>query len=347
MTKGRSTAAAARKGVRPAHRWGVYLVAAMLLLLGVTVAVSQLLWAEAAPEPAAASAAPPPTNSAQVSPAPAGADGAQTLNLYGGGMRPLVEERDGVQTLNIYGPGGRIIAQVVQDGQGAETVRYLLTDHLGSTRVVLDAEGNAVARYEYAPHGETTVAGASGAEVQYRYTGHPYDEGQEVYETPNRGYEPTLGRFLSVDPRRQDASPYVYTGNNPVGYLDTTGGGDVPFFMVSNLDLDGAGATRSIAELFGIQPGQKIIDATDFNTIGKRQSFDMQSKAVLDPLDILYPEKEVTYSYNDKLFWLIGDEHGAAMPNQLEPGLRELRTLEPGLAREIVLLDFSTTNRGR
>ena len=40
-------------------------------------------------------------------------------------MRPLVEETDGVQMLNIYGPVGQIIAQVVEDGQGGQEVRYL------------------------------------------------------------------------------------------------------------------------------------------------------------------------------------------------------------------------------
>ena len=229
MVKRRSTAAA-RKRARPADRWGAYMVAVTLLLMGVTVAASQVLWAGVTPEPAAApavSTASPAANGEVVGNAPAGDNSAQTLNLYGGGMRPLVEERDGVQTLNIYGPGGRIIAQVVRDGQGSEEVRYLLTDHLGSTRVVVDADGNAVARYEYAPHGETTAAGTAAGEVRYRYTGHPYDEGQEVYQTSTRGYEPTLGRFLSVDPKREAASPYTYVTNNPVLYKDPNGKGRV------------------------------------------------------------------------------------------------------------------------
>ena len=230
MARKRYRASAARKGSRLAHRWGVYLVAATLLLLGVAGVSSQLLSASATPEPAvsdALSAVPLPANGEVVGNAPAGDDGARTLNLYGGGMRPLVEERDGVQTLNIYGPGGRIIAQVVRYGQGSEEVRYLLTDHLGSTRVVLDAEGNAVARYEYAPHGETTAAGTAAGEVRYRYTGHPYDEEQGVYETPARGYDPTLGRFLSVDPQRETGSPYTYVTNNPVLYKDPNGKGRV------------------------------------------------------------------------------------------------------------------------
>ncbi len=152
-------------------------------------------------------------------------DAVPTLYAHGDRLRPLVEETGGAQTLNIYGPGGQIIAQVARDDQGSQAVRYLLADHLGSTRAALDADGNVVARYEYAPHGETALAAGAAAEARYRYTGHPYDEEQGLYETPARGYDPTLGRFLSVDPQRQDASPYVYAGNNPVLYKDPNGKG--------------------------------------------------------------------------------------------------------------------------
>ena len=124
--------------------------------------------------------------------------------MYRDQLRPLVEETGGVQTLNIYGPGGQIIAQVVQDGQ---EVRHLLADLLGSTRVVLDANGNAVARFLYGPHGETTAAGPWAGMVRYRYTGHPWDEAQGVYETPARGYDPTLGRFLSPNPPKGCSEP--------------------------------------------------------------------------------------------------------------------------------------------
>jgi serum amyloid A protein len=37
-------------------------------------------------------------------------------------------------------------------------------------------------------------------------------------------YDPTIGRFLSTDPRRQFASPYVGMGNNAVSGVDPTGG---------------------------------------------------------------------------------------------------------------------------
>ena len=354
MAKKRPRFAAARNRIRPAYRWGAYLVAAMLLLLGVTVAASQMLWASASPAPTVSSTesiTSPAANGEVVSRAVGGDDSAQTLNLYGGGMRPLVEERDGVQTLNIYGPGGRIIAQVVRDGQGAETVRYLLTDHLGSTRVVVDAEGNAVARYEYAPHGETTVAGSKGAEVRYRYTGHRYDEGQDVYETPNRGYEPTLGRFLSVDPQREDASPYVYAGNNPVGYLDPSGGVKVPFFMQSGMEIVSNNISlmaESIATGFGLQPGQKVRNATK----GFRASTAHGRRSYVErrPEQILWGSSEQPdiglWEYSDKLYWFIGKDEPVTLPDRLQQGLETLRKtyrdrVGSGIASEIVLIDFT------
>ena len=218
MSRQRSKATIRKRTQPPAH-WGLYLLAGALLLAGLAAAgaADRMLAKSASPGPFAATA----------SSAAGGGHSAQTLYAHGDRLRPLVEETDGVQTLNIYGPGGRIIAQVAQDGQGGQEARHLLADHLGSTRAALDGDGNSVARFEYEPYGETMVVGTAGTDVQYRYTGHPYNEGQEVYETPARGYDPTTGRFLSVDPQRQDASPYVYAGNNPVLYKDPSGKGRV------------------------------------------------------------------------------------------------------------------------
>ena len=158
-----------------------------------------------------------------------------TTTIYGNHLRPLVEERDGVQTLNIYGPGNRIVAQVVRDGDGGEEVRHLVADHLGSTRLALDQAGNPVGRFDYNPYGETTASGNAAAELRYRYTGHPGDSPLGNYHTPQRVYDPTLGRFLSVDPMRSEVSPYVYAGDNPVNLVDPTGGVKLgPFYFVDD-----------------------------------------------------------------------------------------------------------------
>ena len=156
-------------------------------------------------------------------------DGPETISatatntIYGNGLRPLVEEKDTVQTLNVYGPGNRIVAQVLRDDQGNEEVRYLVGDHLGSTRLALDQAGNVVAGFDYSPFGVTAASGVDALEVRYRYTGHPANRSLDSYHLPRREYDPGLSRFTSVDPAREFPSPYVYAANNPVNATDPTG----------------------------------------------------------------------------------------------------------------------------
>ena len=351
-------AAAARKRVNPATHWRMYLLASVLLVavLGATGIAAQLLWASPLPDSIAAatvSTAPPAANVAGGSTAAGASSSARTLYVYGDQLRPLVEETDGVQTLNIYGPGGQIIAQVVQDGQGGEEVRYLLADHLGSTRAVLDADGNAVARFEYAPYGETTAAGTAAAEVRYRYTGHPWDEAQGLYETPARGYDPTLGRFLSVDPQRVGASPYVYGGNNPVGFLDATGDGQVPFFVFSGMPVNKSNQLsslgRSVLTKFGLAYGQQPLSASIFQSIKRQEMSSAEHSAVT----ILYGTKTRTpkdFFYSDKLYWIIGDNPKDTIKlNRLRHGLEAIRKASfvrdgARIGNEIVLID--TTKDG-
>ena len=162
-----------------------------------------------------------------------------TTTIYGNHLRPLLEEKEGTQTLNVYGPGGRIVAQIVRDADGNEDVRYLLGDHLGSTRLVLGQAGNAVAGYDYTPYGETTMRKGAGSDLRYRYTGHPADDALGSYHTPHRAYDPSLGRFLEVDPKRANHSPYIYASDAPVNNLDTTGGEDLPFIYVDYQSFPG------------------------------------------------------------------------------------------------------------
>ena len=156
-------------------------------------------------------------------------DGPETISatatntIYGNGLRPLVEEKDTVQTLNVYRPGNRIVAQVLRDAQGNEEVRYLVGDHLGSTRLALDQAGTVVAGFDYSPFGETAASGVDALEVRYRYTGHPANRSLDSYHLPRREYDPGLSRFASVDPAREFPSPYVYAANNPVNATDPTG----------------------------------------------------------------------------------------------------------------------------
>lgn len=66
-----------------------------------------------------------------------------------------------------YDAGGNLAAEYSQSSQQAAlgcTTCYLLTDHLGSTRVMTDQNGNAVAGgcHDYLPFGEEISAGVGG-----------------------------------------------------------------------------------------------------------------------------------------------------------------------------------------
>lgn len=128
--------------------------------------------------------------------------------------------------LYIYGPTG-LIAMLPQDGSGgaSDTLYLILTDHLGSPRVVVDASnGSAAAWYNYDPYGELYAGLSNGGKVglNYLYTGQELDPDFAVYDFNARLYDPHICRFYTPDPLHQFASPYIYV-NNPISFEDPTG----------------------------------------------------------------------------------------------------------------------------
>ncbi len=103
---------------------------------------------------------------------------------------------------------------------------YNLTDHLGNVRVSVDAGGTVVQRDGYYPFGLTFNHSNVSPENDYKYNG--FEEQKETgwYDYQARFYDPSLGRFLNVDPaadlmRRH--STYSYAFNNPIRFIDPDG----------------------------------------------------------------------------------------------------------------------------
>ena len=266
------------------------------------------------------------------------ATGGQVTYLRGDGLQPEVEGTVGSRIANVHGPGGQIVAQTVADVPDA---RMFLTDHLGSTRVVGDHGSSAWGRYEYTPYGKTTEAGETG--TGYRYTGHPYDPRRVLYQTPVRNYDPSLDRFLSTDPQRQDVSPYLYAGNDPIGYVDLTGGVRVPYFMKSGWKKPERYLSRSTAELFGIHQDQRIGLISSFKKGPQLQ----RSTSRVSVTRFLYGQGKVkkrAYQYNDEFFWIMGDREG--VPDDLYETLRLVRDRRPKFGKKMVLLNFQSEEHG-
>ena len=116
----------------------------------------------------------------------------------------------------VYGPTGLIATK-----EGSKT-HFVLKDHQGSTRLVVDNTNLVVAAYNYRPFGGMIDNNAS-EPLSYKYTGHEYDEETGLHNFRARLYDEDLGRFYGVDPAGQFSSPYVGIGNNPIMYVDPDG----------------------------------------------------------------------------------------------------------------------------
>ncbi len=106
-----------------------------------------------------------------------------------------------------------------QNGNVVAETRYLLSDGLGSVRQAVDETGAVVAYHEFDPYGNS-VDNIGGN--PYGYTGEWYEGYIELLHLRARWYLPGTGTFLSVDPVESEP-PYQYVGGNPVNWVDSLG----------------------------------------------------------------------------------------------------------------------------
>ncbi len=105
---------------------------------------------------------------------------------------------------------------------------WLLTDHLGSTAVVADAEGNKVGEVRYKAFGEDRYTFGT-TPTTYRYTGQRQEAALGLYFYNARWYDPFLGRFVQVDTivpepgGPQGLNRYAYVRNSPLRFTDPSG----------------------------------------------------------------------------------------------------------------------------
>ena len=100
-------------------------------------------------------------------------------------------------------------------------------DHLGSTALVTDNDGNVVQSVAYIPYGEVFIEERNGTwNTPYLFNGKELDEETGLYYYGARYLNPTNGIWLSVDPlweKYVGMSPYNYCVGNPVKLVDPDG----------------------------------------------------------------------------------------------------------------------------
>ena len=149
---------------------------------------------------------------------------------YSGNGSSVTLERE---TLPVMDDKQRI-AQVDTRTQGNDdtpnrSLRFQLSNHLGSAGLDVDNQANLVSYEEYHPYGTSAYrAGRSTAEVglkRYRYTGKEKDAETGLYYHGARYYASWLGRWTAADPIGigDGVNVYKYAGNRPTALIDKNG----------------------------------------------------------------------------------------------------------------------------
>ena len=121
--------------------------------------------------------------------------------------------------------GGRIVATAGNDTE----VRYFLTDHLGSVRVVATDQNNVLERNDYYPFGKRWDTASLPVSDNRDHFNGKEDQvfiGDCLADYGARMYDRERGRWLTQDPKAENfinSSQYCFCGNNPISRIDING----------------------------------------------------------------------------------------------------------------------------
>ena len=109
-----------------------------------------------------------------------------------------------------------------------ENLQYFYhSDHLGSSSLITDIDGNVAQHIEYIPFGEVFVEERNNSwKTPYKFNSKELDEETGLYYYGARYMDPRTSVWISVDPLAEkypSISSYVYCADNPVKFIDPDG----------------------------------------------------------------------------------------------------------------------------
>lgn len=183
----------------------------------------------------------------------------------GDGKRVQVNRADGTSTTYVYDGSGSLAAEYgAEPGIAASGTQYMVSDFLGSTRMVLSSSGCPQSRQDYLPFGylipasigaqrsqivdpcysSTVSTYSEDAGVRQKFTGKERDAETGLDYFGARYFSSAQGRFNRPDPmgatRQKLLDPeqwnmYAYARNNPLAVIDPDGRAN--FAVFNNFSL--------------------------------------------------------------------------------------------------------------
>lgn len=147
--------------------------------------------------------------------------------LFVGSQEITVDTTSGTKVVSAqrhYSIGGKDVAV----RSTINKIDWLVSDNHNTSQVTVDdSTHQATARYN-TPFGAPRGPSAASWPDAHGFLGKPEDKDTGLTHVGAREYDPTLGRFLSVDPVIDLADPqsllaYAYANNNPTTFSDPTG----------------------------------------------------------------------------------------------------------------------------
>ena len=192
--------------------------------------------------------------------------------LYADALNPIaqLDNNGNIEATFIYGSRAHVAdAMVMADN----TVYRFITDHLGSVRLVVNAEtGEVVQRMDYDAFGRVLNDTNPGFQP-FGFAGGLYDDDTGLVRFGARDYDAYAGRWTAKDPILFDAGAniYEYAFNDPVNFIDATG--RIPFRNDSNETVTvwgnpGPGRGSGKQQPISVPPGGQIDAEHPFQTPG-------------------------------------------------------------------------------
>ena len=178
--------------------------------------------------------------------------------------------------------GGRIMVLKKQNGNQTTadyTTAFFVKDHLGSTRVMLNAQGDILERNAYYPFGLQMNQGKAYPTLTERlpqlYSGYASStparrdlyNGKELQTAAGtdyldygfRQYDQTIARWFNIDPKAEKyltLTPYSYCAGNPINIVDIDGAANSPIYDTNGYFLG--------TDDHGLQGKAIVLDKKDY-----------------------------------------------------------------------------------